>query len=334
MLTAAAQSERSSSRYEAIRDALREAIRSERATTGLVLVEAPLAQLFGTSRVPVRQALTLLHEEGLIRRFEGRGYLVDPDDLNPAPNRLPLTLDILGLDAEEQLIDNRPLSEKVYDELASTVSRFMAFGHYRLDEQLIASEMSVSRTLVREALMRLRDRGLVEKEPYSNWLAGPITAKAVREDYDLRAVLEPDALKRGAPCLAREDLMPMLDRIARAQQAGDTVTHHQIAAIETDLHTTCLAGAGNDRMAAVIRQAQNPMAIGRILHEALGKSTDDAMLNEHRLVIEALLYGNHDSAALLLRDHLLRAKDRSLQRLKVLSVLPQPESPAYLERIA
>ena len=63
------------SRYEMIRDTLRASITQGRAAPGLVLVEAPLAQLFGTSRVPVRQALNLLHDEGLICRFRGRGRL-------------------------------------------------------------------------------------------------------------------------------------------------------------------------------------------------------------------------------------------------------------------
>ncbi|RMS28868.1 Regulatory protein, GntR, partial [Pseudomonas coronafaciens pv. garcae] len=56
----------------------------------LVLLEAPLAELFGTSRVPVRKALNLLHEEELISRFDGRGYLVNPQSEHVEPLRLSL----------------------------------------------------------------------------------------------------------------------------------------------------------------------------------------------------------------------------------------------------
>ena len=95
---------RTAARYAMIRSALREAILAGRAAPGLVLVEAPLAQLFGTSRVPVRQALTLLQEEGLIRRFEGRGYLIDPAGTAGEPQRQPLTRQLLGLDSSDDLI--------------------------------------------------------------------------------------------------------------------------------------------------------------------------------------------------------------------------------------
>lgn len=334
MPAASVPEDRSASRYEMIRNTLRDAIVAGHAAPGLVLVEAPLAALFGTSRVPVRQALQLLHEEGLIRRFEGRGYVIDAAGEQSPPQRLPLTRQLLGLEPRQELIDTRALGERVHDELASCVAAFMVFGHYRLDEQRAAEALNVSRNVVREALMRLRDRGLVEKEPYAQWLAGPLTAQAVTEDYELRALLEPDALRQSAGLLGREVLQAMLERVITAQQAGSAVARAAIEQVEQDLHVTCLAGLRNGRMAAVIRQSQIPMSIGRVLHQALGSSNDEAMLVEHRLVLESLLYGTADSAALSLREHLLRARERTLQRLKVMSVLPEPTLPSYLERLA
>ncbi len=82
---------RTASRYAMIREVLRNAILSGAAANGLVLLEAPLAELFGTSRVPVRKALNLLHEEGLISRFDGRGYLVNPESREVEPLRLSLS---------------------------------------------------------------------------------------------------------------------------------------------------------------------------------------------------------------------------------------------------
>jgi len=326
--------DRSASRYEMIRDTLRSAILKGVAVPGLVLVEAPLAQLFGTSRVPVRQALALLHEEGLIQRFEGRGYVIGGPGQDATPCRLPLSRALLGLEPLQHLIDTRALGERVYDTLARAVTHVMVFGHYRIDEQQAAETLHVSRSVVREALMRLRDRGLVEKEPYAHWLAGPLTAHAITEDYELRGLLEPDALRQRAGAVPRNELQAMLTRITTAQQAGAEVTRAAIEHIEQDLHVTCLAGLPNARMAAIIGQCQIPMSIGRVLHEALHTSMDDAMLNEHRLVFESLLHGTVESAALSLREHLLRARERTLQRLKVLSVLPEPALPPYMERLA
>ncbi|HEX8542528.1 MAG TPA: GntR family transcriptional regulator [Pseudomonas sp.] len=328
-----AEDSRTASRYAMIREVLRTAIVSGAAANGLVLLEAPLAQLFGTSRVPVRKALDLLHAEGLIRRFDGRGYLVNPDGLEVEPLRLSLSHKHLGLDSSEDLVDTRPLGERIYDEIGAELSTCIAFGHYRLDEQSAAEHYSVSRAVVREALMRLRDRGLVEKEPYSQWLAGPLTAREVTEDYELRACLEPEALRQTAPGLSRETLEAMLARVIQAQ-GNQGCTLQEIERIEEDLHQECLAGLHNRKIATLIRQAQSPMIISRIFYRLLSIGADEAMLAEHRLILELLLHGAFDAAALNLKEHLQRARHRMLQRLKVLSVLPEQEVPGYLTRLS
>ncbi|TWI47059.1 DNA-binding GntR family transcriptional regulator [Pseudomonas duriflava] len=325
---------RTAARYGMIRNALREAILDGRLRPGLVLVEAPLSQLFGTSRVPVRQALTLLYEEGLICRFSGRGYLVNPQAIELIPLRLPLTRQVLGLESTEELIDTRPLAERVFDEIAATVSDVVLFGHYRLDEQQAADYLGISRNVVREALMRLRDRGLVEKEPYAQWLAGPLTAQAIVEDYELRALLEPEALRQNASAIPRDTLAIMHQRIIQAQNEHGPALRQLIERVEYDLHVDCLIGLRNQKMAVLIQQSQSALNVSRIFRQTLYVEADDTMLLEHRLIIEALLQDRVDSAALNLRNHLLRARERTLQRLKVLSVLPEPDLPPYMERLS
>jgi len=333
MKSMSAEDSRTASRYAMIRQVLRDAIVNGAAAQGLVLLEAPLADLFGTSRVPVRKALNLLHEDGLISRFDGRGYLVNPEGAQIEPVRLTLTHKQFGLDSSEELVDTRPLGERMYDEIGAALSTCIAFGHYRLDEQSAAEHYGVSRAVVREALMRLRDRGLVEKEPYSQWLAGPLTAREVTEDYELRACLEPEALRQTAPQLSREVLEAMLERVIAAQN-GPQCSLADIERIEEDLHHHCLAGLNNRKIAALIRQGQNPMIISRIFYSQLGIGPDEAMLAEHRLILELLLHGAFDAAALNLKEHLNRARQRMLQRLKVLSVLPEQEAPGYLTKLS
>jgi GntR family transcriptional regulator, vanillate catabolism transcriptional regulator len=55
---------------------IREMILRGKLTPGQRLAEAPLAELLGMSRTPVRQALPLLAREGLLQEHESRGYMV------------------------------------------------------------------------------------------------------------------------------------------------------------------------------------------------------------------------------------------------------------------
>src|SRR5271167_5073939 len=86
--------------YEIMYVVLREHLLDGSFPTGLVLGEAGVARAFKSSRIPAVAALQRLSDEGLIKRFEGRGYLaVDADprmivrrELVDAGLRLPETV--------------------------------------------------------------------------------------------------------------------------------------------------------------------------------------------------------------------------------------------------
>ena len=77
-------------RYEIVEDVLRANIAEQRLPPGLVLLEGPIAEIMQTSRAPVQRALQRLELDGLIHRFDGRGYLVGA----PGADVQPLRTDI------------------------------------------------------------------------------------------------------------------------------------------------------------------------------------------------------------------------------------------------
>jgi DNA-binding GntR family transcriptional regulator len=90
-------------RYELITQVLRANIASGLLPAGLVLLEGPIAALMQTSRIPVQAALRSLAAEGLVHRFDGRGYLVGA----PHEDIAPLRRDIgdFGLNISQQVDD-------------------------------------------------------------------------------------------------------------------------------------------------------------------------------------------------------------------------------------
>lgn len=321
-------------RYEVIRDTLREALSERRIASGIVLLEGPIANIFGTSRAPVRRALDLLHAEGLISRFEGRGYIAARPSETVAPVRVPLSRLTLGLDRGDAAMDKRPAAARIFPEVEQVVATCITFGHFRLNESALSDYYSVSRTVVREVLARLRDRGLVEKDPHAHWLAGPLTARSVAEDYEIRALLEPNALKASAPHLDHGLLQAMRQQLVDVIDGKQQPTPALMASVERDLHVGCLQHADNRKAAAIIRQSQLPIIVNSVFSRTLGATKDEALFMEHKLVIDHLLRNALDAAASSLEAHLRAAAKRTMQRLKVLSVFPEPPLPAYLVRIA
>ncbi|QEM81269.2 GntR family transcriptional regulator [Halomonas binhaiensis] len=314
---------------------MRESILDQRIAPNLVLLEGAIARLFGTSRGPVRKALELLHEEGVISRFEGRGFLATSDPDSVVPARDPLTPSALRLNHKEgSVVDQRSVAERIYDDVEDAVATCIAFGHFRIIETTLSDYYGVSRTVAREVLGRLRSQRLVEKGPRSHWLAGPLTSQAVLEDYEIRVLLEPAALRASAPLLARSELLEMQQRLQRLLDDPALLNAAEISRLENDLHRQCLRHYRNRKAAEMIAQSQLPILVNRLFFQSLGVPLCEPMVVEHKLVIDHLLYGAFDAAASSLESHLLASSERTRSRLKVLSVFPEPDLPPYLTRIS
>lgn len=314
-------------RYELIRQRLRQAIVQQRVAAGLVLLEGPVAKVFGTSRIPVRKAFELLHAEGLLRTFDGRGYLVALPGQHVQPLRLPLDARALGQDAGDAFIRIPSESERIHDELEQAVSTAMIFGSFQIDENAAMEHFKVNRVALREVLSRLVDRGLVEKSTYASWRVPALTARAVNQDFELLALLAPAALRESGPHLDRE-MLEGLRLGMRNPMAGP----QELMRLENHLHGSCLHRHPNHKLVDMLEQCQMPWLIHSTFCRMFPHSPNPSLQHPCLQVVEALCEQRYEQAAQALLDYLAQARKRAQLQLKALSVLPEPQLPAYLVR--
>ncbi|MFT6075914.1 MAG: DNA-binding GntR family transcriptional regulator, partial [Yoonia sp.] len=192
--------------FEAAADAIRSNILEGNLAPGVVLQESALSERLSTSRATVKRALSILADEGHIKRFNGRGFLVAGDD---TPQRLDLRaidLNLIGLTENV----GQPNWLRIQDEVAAELSRCLVFGRYRVNEATLARDFDVSRTVVRDVLSRLQERGLVQKKANMRWVVEPLTAQRIKDKFELRIVLEIAALRT-----AHIDVPKLTDLAAR-----------------------------------------------------------------------------------------------------------------------
>jgi DNA-binding GntR family transcriptional regulator len=318
-----------SSLYRSCATRILAAIEAGRFEPGLVLLEGRLSTIFETSRATIRKALSDIADQGKIRRFDGRGFVVAGAG-DAQPIRRPIGNDEISV---QNILATKPAADTIIAEVEAALKTAIAFGHYRINEQGLADTFRVSRPVAREVLWRLREAGLVEKELHSPWLAGPVTARAVAEDRELRILLEPHALKLSGPVLDTAELLLMRERITRTRQAMGKVPRGDIEAIEHDLHIACIRHYSNDRVKRVMRTGRLPMIVDALFAQFIGIYPDDPSFLEHSIVIDQLLAREFEAAAASHSAHLRQESKRTLDRLKVMSVLPEPDVAPYLERI-
>ncbi|HEX3982690.1 MAG TPA: GntR family transcriptional regulator [Acidisoma sp.] len=304
-----------------------------RLPAGLILIESTLAEAFRVSRAPVQMALKRLHETGLISRFEGRGYIVPAAEGRAAPPlRISPTqagLDVsLGADHAEDTA--RAGWVRIATEVQREIEAAGPFGRFRLSETLMASHFKVSRTVVRDVLGRMHERGLISKDDRSHWLVGPLTDSGLCDMYEARIVLEPAALQQAAATLDRAMLLQMLERVEAARAQLPRVEPALMEQIDHDLHVDCVQNIGNRYLVDLIQRTQASLAASHRLTRLLEWGIESGSITEHALVFEALLQGATEAAAAALKTHLQRSLERARTQLKVISVIAVPGMPDYL----
>lgn len=313
--------------YARISDVLRSAIGSGSIQQGAVLLEGPVADILRVTRTPVRQALRELETEGLVQRFDGRGFLAGPAGVEPC--RITLTADMLGLDNDTAPVRKTLGWEAIYDAVERDVVHLSVFDQFRINELELARHFNVGRIVARDVLLRLESLGLVEKDERLRWVITPLDEKRINHLYELRWLLEPAALRSAMSVAPPTTTQAMLDDLHQAIQAYPKISHSAMDQLETDLHITYLANCPNR---ALLESLQRTRCILTLSKHVLGTSAPmpkaDPFMREHLAVLEAAYAGDTLRAETALRQHLEGSCAKVTQRADfVRSHVPKPHVP-------
>jgi DNA-binding GntR family transcriptional regulator len=317
--------------YALIYDVLREHIVDGSFPPGLVLGEASVARAFQASRVPAAAALRQLKRDGLVRDFDGRGYVTGRGatpvriDLADAGLRLPQRL------AGRLKIRNR--RERIYPDVEHTVAACLSYGRFLLNESALAEHFGVSRTVAHEVLTRLERTGLVTQDVNQRWYAGPLTPELLSEHYEMRWLLEPIALGQAMPGLDAGDIAAKLRRAEKARHARQKPEH--LERLEHDLHVDIVLRCENRQLRETIRRSQLPIIA---THSTFEHEQDpheiETMVAEHVVILSALRDGRRAEAMAALEAHLRRSLQPNIDLLRKIAALPEDSRPPYLVLVA
>jgi len=156
--------------------------------------------------------------------------------------------------ASESLIERSLLRDDVFRRLRDAIVDGSLEPGEQLRDQELAQRLGVSRTPVREALLRLADVGLVVARPGRSTVVSDLDLETVREARDVVAGLHSVAVRQACERLSAADLDEMRaanERFAAAIRAGDLDAAHRA---DQDLHGVPLRVAGNRALVAVLEQ--------------------------------------------------------------------------------
>jgi DNA-binding GntR family transcriptional regulator len=202
------------------------------------------------------------------------------------------------------------IAERVYQDLRDE----LLFGQIPLGERLVeehlAERYECSRTPVREALHRLQADGHVVRHPMGGITPQPPQATALEELYELRIVLEDLIVRRAANAEEKLQVADLRASWAELSQL-DPERRTKIATpdfvyADEAFHEGLAAAAGNHSAARYLRDINERIRILRV-HDFTTDDRIDATIAEHIEIADAVLAGEADAAAALMRVHIDRS---------------------------
>jgi DNA-binding GntR family transcriptional regulator len=202
----------------------------------------------------------------------------------------------------------RPSSraDAVYAQLKRDIGDFKLVPGDRFSENELCERLGVSRTPVRQALIRLQQEGYVEVLFRSGWRVLPFDFEQFEQLYDLRMVLETTAVQRLCGSAVGRIDRALLQQLAAFwlvpanERCADGI---EVARRDEAFHCALVEAAGNAEMARVHRDVTERIRIIRRL-DFTQPARIAATYDEHAKILRMIQRQRGDQAALLLRTHI------------------------------
>jgi DNA-binding GntR family transcriptional regulator len=215
-----------------------------------------------------------------------------------------------------------PASRQAYRALRDAIVAAELEPGQRISENELAERLAVSRTPIREALIRLRDERFVQIVPQLGTFVTRISVAAVEDAQFIRESLECAAVRLAATRAQDGDIAALAGLVRRQAEVTGHGDYDRFAVLDDEFHAALCEMAGRPVAWEVAQRVKGHLNRVRRLSLPQPRYLDE-MVAEHRLVLEALDQRDPDAAEATLRHHLRM----------VLSALPaiRAQHPDYFE---
>ncbi len=201
---------------------------------------------------------------------------------------------------------SEPMNQKVYKIICNDIlDGVLPFGA-QLSEKDIAADLGISRTPVREAMLRLQNEGLVEIHPQSGTYVFSPTTEDIINVCEMRLLLESAAIENA---INREntELVTSLRSLLEQSSTALTKDLQTCHRLDTSFHTAIIAADRNPFLKQAYTVVSNRIhALRQLLpmsHDRLATAT-----HQHSEIIDAIEHRNADEAKQLIHQHIMRVQ--------------------------
>lgn len=214
--------------------------------------------------------------------------------------------------------------ERVYAHIKEAITAVHLRPGQRLRTEELAQAVNASRTPVREALSRLAQEGLVEREGGWGYVVKRISVKDVLDLFNVREALELEAAREVVPFLEAGIVEELVALNARAEEHFRAGRYEPFLRQNREFHQA-LAGATRNRLLQQMLGAIHDRVrqVGTMVVE-LHKPRLQELLLENRRIVAAIRKKDGLALEKAVRHHIHRGRDHVMRLLTTATGTDQP----------
>ena len=184
-----------------------------------------------------------------------------------------------------------------------------------ISEDALQKEINVSRTPVREAILRLEKEDLVYVYPRKGTIVSSVTLDLIEDVYGVRQLIEPYMVLSSMYFIKREWLLDMKKRLLEPdpELSGEALRKYYID-LDTELHINIIAGSPNRYLKRLMNNILDQNLRLRIISSH--PTEEEGTTEEHIALIDALLEGDEEAVEKCVMDHLIKSKERTISHFR------------------
>lgn len=189
-------------------------------------------------------------------------------------------------------------------------------------EREMAEILGMSRTPVREALVRLETEGWVRLIPRRGFIVAPLVADDLQQIYEVVEALDGIAGKLATGRATEEELSKlehMIEEQEKALEANDLLTWTEL---DDQFHNYIVDLAQNPRLRAIVDSQSDQLYRARLYTIRFRPKPTHSVI-EHRAILAVMRAGDPEAVRSMLQSHRYRARNEILNSLKLMHSLPE-----------
>ena len=199
---------------------------------------------------------------------------------------------------------NESIKEYAYRIIRENILNMVLTPGTKISEKEISDELSISRTPVREAFIRLSQQALVEIFPQRGTYISKINTNQIIEFKFLRLTLDQAVMKLACKNFPENMKLKLQHCLAKQEICVKTNNYDQFFELDNKLHCLIFTGCEKPNIWKIIQETNLNYVRSRILDLRTRQTEINLLFKQHQTLVEAIIQNDEQLGYETITEHI------------------------------